>query len=124
MTAAAQYRLVAIGEASPNAVTVGIERHDGVSRAAVWWESKGDVDADEVEFEFVPDALDAAEAARVLHGFDEVVVALAQPDVWDQAWGTLIPISGNEPIGDIRGVDISSNESYDLAVAIETERDA
>lgn len=125
MTAHGIYRLVRVGEVTPEAVTVGIELDaDGAPKAAIWWESKGDIDADEVEFANVPEALDAAEAARALHGFDEVVVVLARPDLWDAAWGTLKPISGAEPIGDLRQTDLTSDEAYELASAVEAERDA
>lgn len=84
------YRTVAIGETSPRAVTVGIERSDaGAFKAAVWWEAVDDVDADEVEYDNVEQALLAAEAARALHGLDEVVVVLSSPDVWNAQWGVL-----------------------------------
>ena len=120
------YRLVPIGQQSPDAVTVGIERaEDGGLKAAVWWEAKGDVDADEAEFDDVNQALVAAEAARALHGFAEVVVVLSQPDMWDSSWGQLrLPTIAREPIGDVQGTDLSSRETYQLAAGIEEERDA
>ena len=120
-----QYRLVEVGSSNPDAVTVGIETApDGTAKAAVWWESKGDVDADEVEFTNVAEAMDAAEASRALHGFSEVVVVLARPDLWDQQWGALKPLTAEEPMGDISAVDLSPDEAYDLAAAVEAERDA
>jgi hypothetical protein len=121
------YRQVPVGTESPQAVTVGIERDgDGQVRAAVWWEAKSDVDADEAEYESVEAALAAAEAAKALHGFDEVVVALQSDDLWHSDWGTLTQTAGRarEPVGDVRGTDLDSNETYELAAGIEAERDA
>jgi hypothetical protein len=119
------YRLVPVGVSSPGAVTLGIETgSDGARKAAVWWPSRGDVDADEVEFASVTDALAAAEAARALHGFDEVVVVLAAPELWDPQWGTITPGPAAEPIGDISKTDLTSNEAHELAAAVEAERDA
>lgn len=120
------YRLVSVGQSSPDAVTVGIEgTGDRVLKAAVWWESKGDVDADEAEYDDVIDAFAAAETARALHGFDEVVVVLSQPDLWDDAWGKLqLPPVAREPIGDLQEAELSSDEAFGLAQAIEAERDA
>ena len=126
MNMSASYRLVPIGQQSPDAVTVGIELADGgTHKAAVWWESKGDVDADEAEYADVAEALAAAAAARALHGFDEVVVVLSRPDLWDSKWGHLrLPEVAKEPIGDVRGTDLTSRETYELAAGIEEERDA
>jgi hypothetical protein len=120
------YRLVPIGQQSPDAVTVGIElAEDGTRKAAVWWEAKGDIDADEAEYDDVSAALAAAEAARALHGFGEVVVVLSRPDLWDNGWGQLrLPEVAKEPIGDVRQTDLTSRETYELAVGIEEERDA
>lgn len=120
------YRLVQIGQSSPDAVTVGIEMGaDGRRKAAVWWEARGDVDADEAEYDDVTAALAAAEAARELHGFSEVVVVLSQPDLWDSQWGTLrLPDIAKEPIGDVQQTDLTSRETYELAAGIEEERDA
>jgi hypothetical protein len=121
------YRQVPVGTESPNAVTVGIERDgEGQLKAAVWWESKGDVDADEAEYPTVEEALAAADAAKALHGFDEVVVALQSDDLWDAEWGVLAQSAGRarEPVGDIRDTDVSSDEAYELAAGIEAERDA
>jgi hypothetical protein len=120
------YRVVPIGEPVPDAVTVGVEPGaDGSARAAVWWEAKGDIDADEAEYDTVPAALAAAAAARALHGFAEVVVVLAQAELWDEAWGQLrLPEVAKEPIGDVRGTDLTSAETYELAAGIEEERDA
>lgn len=120
------YRLVPIGEPVPDAVTVGIEpAEDGTLKAAVWWESKGDIDADEAEFDDVAAALTAAEAAHELHGFREVVVVLSRPDLWDSRWGQLrLPEVAKEPIGDVRATDLTSRETYELAAGIEEERDA
>lgn len=122
----AHYRLVPIGQQSPDAVTVGIElAADGRRKAAVWWQAKGDIDADEAEYDDVGEALAAAEAARALHGFGEVVVVLSQPDLWDGNWGQLrLPDVAKEPIGDIRQTDLTPQETYELAVGIEEERDA
>ena len=51
------YRQIAVGQATPDAVTVGIEAGpDGQPKAAVWWEAKGDIDADEAEYANVPEA--------------------------------------------------------------------
>lgn len=109
-----QYRQVGIGETTSDAVTVGIEANDsGGYRAAVWWDAVGDVDADEAEFDDVPAALEAAEAARSLHGFAEVVVALQTGVAWLPVWGRLSD-----------GAALSEDEAYDLAAGIEAERDA
>lgn len=121
------YRQVPVGTQSPDAVTVGVERDgSGQLKAAVWWESKGDVDADEAEYGSVEDALAAAEAAKALHGFSEIVVALQSPDIWQSQWGTLTQGAGRsrEPVGDLRGTDVSTDEAYELAAGIESERDA
>lgn len=120
------YRQVAVGSKNALAVAVGIERDDaGGHKAAVWWESIADVDGDEAEFGDVAAAFDAAEAARELHGFHEVVVVLQDGIDWQDGWGELRrgPIA-KEPIGDISGAGLSSDESYALAAGIEAERDA
>lgn len=119
-----KYRQVEIGEANLEAVTVGIEKAvDGGLKAAVWWEAIGDVDADEAEFDDVPAALAAAEAARELHGLKEVVIALQEDVTWQGEWGTL-DVRNKEPIGDVRPTDLSSEETYELAAGIEEQRDA
>ena len=120
------YRQVSVGEMTPDAVTVGIEKAgDGQLKAAVWWEAKGDVDADEAEYADVAEALAAAEAARTLHGFSEVVVALQDGLAWQSNWGQLqAGTRSREPIGDITGTDLSEDEGYELAAGIEAERDA
>lgn len=67
-----QFRRIVIGEDAADAVTVGIERdQEGAIVAAVWWPSRGDMDADEVRFASVGEALAAAEAAKTLHGFQK-----------------------------------------------------
>ena len=110
-----QYRQIALGERSPDAVTVGIERGaDGQVMASVWWPSRGDSDAGEASYPSVEAALAAAEAARVLHGFSEVVVMLQSDDLWSAQWGTLAP----------SGPQLSEDESYELARATEASRDA
>ena len=121
-----QYRQVAVGETNADAVTVGIEANaDGTPKAAVWWEAKGDVDADEAEYDDVAAALVAAEAARALHGFSEVVVALQDGLVWQPAWGTLASDPRDkEPIGDVSRAGLSSAETEDLAVNLDAETDA
>lgn len=119
MDAERKYRLVDIGAAVPDAVTVGIE--PGGEAAAIWWPSRGDVDADEMDFDSVAAAFTAAEAARELHGFSEVVVALADRSEWRAEWGQLI---GREPIGDLRGTDLDEDEAFAIATDIEAERDA
>lgn len=126
MSPTTRYRLVPVGESSPNAVTVGIEPGtDSRLKAAVWWESTGDIDADEAEYDDIPTALEAAEAARALHGFAEVVVVLARPDLWNSQWGELdVPPIAREPIGDVKSTDLSSGEVFELAAGIEAERDA
>lgn len=121
------YRQVPVGTSYPDAVTVGIERDaEGQLKAAVWWESKGDVDADEAEYQSVSAALAAAEAAQALHGFAEVVVALQSDDLWQSDWGLLTQSAGRgrEPVGDIGQTDLSDDEAYALAAGIEAERDA
>lgn len=119
------YRRVEPGSTHGDAVTVSIERRDGAVRAALWWEARGDADAGEVAFDTVPAALEAAEAARVLHGFDEVVVVLAEEGLWQPEWGVLQPDGpAREPIGDLRQTDLSSEEAFELAADIEAERDA
>lgn len=107
------YRKIEVGEEAPDAVTVGIERNgEGKVVAAVWWPSRGDVDADEASYDRVEDAFEAAEAARSLHGFGEVVVTLQSEDLWQRDWGTL------------EGVALSEDESFELARATEASRDA
>lgn len=122
----AVYRQVPVGASVEDAVTVGIETGSGGQiNAAVWWSAKGDVDADEAEFADVGEALAAAEAARALHGFAEVVITLADPGLWRAEWGRLQADGpAKEPLGDLRGTDISDGEAYALARDIETERDA
>lgn len=122
----AVYRRVPVGTSVEDAVTVGIETGSGGQlKAAVWWSAKGDVDADEAEYADVGEALAAAEAARALHGFAEVVVTLADPSLWRKEWGRLQADGpAREPIGDLRGTDISDDEAFELARDIETERDA
>lgn len=123
---AGTYRQVGIGEATPDAVTVGIERDgNGATRAAIWWDAVGDVDADEAEYDDVASALAAAEAARELHGLREVVIALRPGVEWQSDWGAIAAEERQkEPIGDVRGVDLSDDEAFDLAAGIEAERDA
>jgi hypothetical protein len=117
------YRRVPIGADIDDAVTVGIEqREDGSTTAAVWWPSRGDVDADEAEYQNVEEALAAAHAAQALHGFAEVVVMLQNDSLWSPQWGSLA--TGKEPFGRIDQVDLSDRESYDLAAGIEENRDA
>jgi len=120
------YRQIAVGQATPDAVTVGIEAGpDGQPKAAVWWEAKGDIDADEAEYAYVPEAFAAAEAARALHGFSEVVVALQDGLSWLPGWGELRSNPRDkEPIGDVRNTDLSSDETEKLAAGLETESDA
>lgn len=109
-----KYRKVGIGEDIADAVTVGIERNaDDKVIGVVWWPSHGDVDADEATYPSVEEAFAAAEAARQLHGFSEIVVTLQNDDLWDQNWGTL---------GD--GIALSESESLELARATEAMRDA
>lgn len=120
------FRQVPVGATVPQAVTVGIESDGGAGhKAAVWWDAVADVDADEAEFIDVAAALDAAEGARALHGFSEVVVTLQDGVKWQAGWGELRPLHrGNEPVGDISGVGLSEEESFELAADIEAERDA
>ncbi|WP_157959923.1 hypothetical protein [Devosia submarina] len=120
------YRQIAIGDVVPDAVTVGLERGaDGAIKAAVWWEARGDVDADEAEYSDVREALAAAEAARTLHGFGEVVIALQDGLSWQGEWGELrSPPRSREPVGDVSQTDLSEDEVFELAAGIEAERDA
>jgi hypothetical protein len=120
------YRQVAVGEMAPDAVTVGIEKDAaGAIKSAVWWEAKGDVDADEAEYGDVAEALAAAEAAKTLHGFGEIVVALQDGLAWQAEWGDLETDPLNrEPIGDVTQTDLSDDEALELAAHIEAERDA
>jgi hypothetical protein len=91
----------------------------------VWWEARGDVDADEAEYSDVREALAAAEAARTLHGFGEVVVALQDGLSWQGEWGELRnPPRSREPVGDVSQTDLSEDEVFELAAGIEAERDA
>ena len=120
------FRQVPVGASVPQAVTVGIEK-DGATghKAAIWWDAVGDVDADEAAFIDVAAALDAAEGARVLHGFAEVVVTLQDGVAWQAGWGELRPLpGGNEPIGNVAAVGLSDDEAFDLAAGIETQSDA
>jgi len=119
------YRRIGVGEDAPDAVTVGIEAHpDGRPFAAVWWPAVGDVDGDEAQFDDIPAAFAAAEAARQLHGFAEVVVVLQQEFLWNPAWGRIGTDRSREPIGDVSSTDLESSEVYTLARGIEGERDA
>jgi hypothetical protein len=109
-----QFRKIAVGEDAPDAVTIGIERDaEGRTHAAVWWPSKGDVDADEASYDTVEEAIEAAEAAKALHGFSEVVVTLQSDDLWRDEWGSL----GT-------GIALSEDEEFELARATEASRDA
>lgn len=123
---AGTYRQVAIGEATPDAVTVGIEKGaGGALKVAVWWDAVGDVDGDEAEYADVAAALAAAEAARELHGFGEVVIALQPGVAWQTDWGVIASEERQkEPIGDVSAVDLSDDEAFGLAAGIEAERDA
>jgi len=122
---AVSYRRIPVGENAENAVTVGIEADsDGRPTAAVWWPSTGDVDGDEVQYDDVPAAFSAAEAARQLHGFTEVVVVLQDDLLWNPAWGEIGGSRDREPIGDVSDTDLNSREVYNLARGIEGERDA
>lgn len=108
------YRRIAIGEDAPNAVTVGVERlPQGNILASVWWPSTGDVDGDEVSYDSVPEALAAAEAAKALHGFAEIVVTLQNDDLWDSVWGDIDPQAA-----------LTEDEIFELARATEAMRDA
>ncbi|MEO9299319.1 hypothetical protein [Devosia alba] len=120
------FRQVPVGAATPQSVTVGIDS-DGAAghKAAVWWEAVADVDADKTDFIDVAAALDAAEGARALHGFSEVVVMLQDGVKWQSGWGELRALkTDNEPLGDVSGVGLSDAESFELAADIEAERDA
>ncbi|WP_127752490.1 hypothetical protein [Devosia sp. 1566] len=119
------YRRIAVGEDAGNAVTVGIEAgSDGRPFAAVWWPASGDVDGDEAQYDDVASAFAAAEAARQLHGFAEVVVVLQDDLLWNPAWGEIAADRNREPIGDVSDTDLNSREVYNLARGIEGERDA
>lgn len=108
------FRQIPIGENAENAVTVGIERNtSGSTVAAVWWPAQGDVDGDEASYDSVPEALAAAEAARALHGFADVVLTLQSDDLWDPQWGTLAGAQA-----------LSEDEIFELASATEAMRDA
>lgn len=108
------YRKIAVGDDAGDAVTVGIEENtEGRVIAAGWWPSRGDVDADEADYDSVEEALKAAEAAKALHGFPEVVVTLQRDDLWQSDWGAL-----ND------GVALNDDESFELARAMEASRDA
>lgn len=110
-----QFRKIALGQKSPDAVTVGIERGaDGQTMASVWWPSRGDVDADEARYADVAEALEAAQAAKTLYGFSEVVVMLQSEGLWRAEWGTL-QTEGNR---------LTDAESFELARATEASRDA
>lgn len=128
MSGASQsYRAIAIGQQAPKAVTVGIEAGpDGNNPvAAIWWEAQGDTDAEEADYDDVEQALAAAEAARELHGLEEVVVVLARPDLWNPDWGQLrLNDIAKEPIGSVEATDLSADETFNLAANIEEERDA
>ncbi|PXA90855.1 hypothetical protein DMC47_26915 [Nostoc sp. 3335mG] len=108
------YRTIAIGEDVADAVTVGIERNrEGAVVASVWWPAHGDIDADEASYQQVEEALAAAEAARALHGFSQVVVMLQSDDLWQPRWGEID-----------RSAALSDEESFELARATEAMRDA
>ena len=110
------YRRIAVGEGAPGAVTLGIEKGpDGQPVSVVWWPSHGDVDADEKSYPSVQEGLAAAEAARELHDFDEVVVALQSDELWQEHWGRLQPPPGPA---------LTDEEGFELARATEASRDA
>lgn len=123
MAAQDTYRRVSIDTPVPNAVTVGIEREDDQTRAAVWWDAKTGVEAGEQQHLAVEDAFVAAQAARELNGFDEIVVVLQSDDLWDAKWGQLNDAS-REPIGNIEDTDLNSDEAFELAAGLEAESDA
>lgn len=107
-------RQISIGESVPDAVTLAIERDaDGRIAATVWWPSKGDIDADEASFASISEALEAAHAAKTLHGFSEIVVVLAEEGLWQPEWGALQT-----------GLDLTDKEALELAKATEANRDA
>lgn len=108
------YRQIAIGTTAPDAVTVGIERDAaGNVVAAVWWPSRGDVDADETLYPSVAEAFEAAHHVMELHGFEEIVVTLQSDDLWQPEWGHVQS-----------SVTLSDDEAYELARATEASRDA
>lgn len=110
-----QFRKIALGQKMPDAVTVGIERGvDGQPVASVWWPARGDVEAGEARYSAVPEALEAALAAKTLHGFSGVAIMLQSDDLWRRDWGQLLP-EGNR---------LTEAESYELARATEASRDA
>lgn len=114
-----RFERVKIGEGVLDAVTVGIERDaDGAVRAAVWWPSHGDVDADEAQYDTVEEALEAARAAKALHRFSRIVVMLQSDDLWRSQWGQL-SIDTSEAAD-----HLSEAESFELARATEASRDA
>lgn len=108
------FRQIGVGATVPDAVTVGVE-HDanGNVVAAVWWSSRGDVDADQARYASVPEALEAARAVLDLHGFAEIVVTLQSEDVWQPEWGELRSPGA-----------LSDEEAFELAKATEASRDA
>lgn len=110
-----QFRRIAIGEQSPHAVTVDIERDAaGQAVATVRWPSHDDAGADAARYPSVVEAIEAAEAAKILHGFSEVLVALQGDDLWRPEWGELGQGANH----------LSEAESFELARATEASRDA
>lgn len=118
------FREVPVGAAAPQAIIVEIMSDGGAGhKAAVWGDDRGGVEKS--EFIDVAAALDAADAARTSHGFNEVVVMLQDGVRWQPGWGELRPLErGNEPVGDVSDTDLSHDETYELAAGIEAERDA
>lgn len=118
------FRRIPIGADAPDAVTIGIERNgEGNVVAAVWWPSIGDVDADEASYDNVEAALLAAEYARALHGFSEIVVTLQADDLWDYRFGHLVE-TPDDRAGSLANAHLSDEEAFDLATSLEAERDA
>lgn len=117
-----RYRRVAPGKVAADAVAVGIVADGGRLCATVWWSARQDVEGDEVDYDDVPVALAAAEAARQRLGLADIVV-VTEPQLWRPEWGELI--DDTEPgSGELAKADLSDAEAFELAQGLEAERDA
>lgn len=117
-----RFRRVAPGRVAPDAVAVGIAADGGKLCATVWWQARQDLEGDEVDYDTVPEALAAAEAARLRLGLAAVVV-VTEPQLWRPEWGELVDDTASGP-GELAKADLSDDEAFALAQGLETERDA
>ncbi|MGV8833664.1 MAG: hypothetical protein ACOH2N_16965 [Devosia sp.] len=117
------YRQVESGTPVAGCVTVRIAAGpDGRPTAGMWWTSQTGLGS--AAFDDVGTALEAAEAHRVRHDLEEVLVTLDGVR-WHAEWGELLRADvAREPMGDIRRAGLSDEEYSELAEGIESQRDA